>query len=282
MEVNDSKQVGGASGKRSFLRRLVRRLAVVALGVAAIAGAAFLGYYFYGWSDWKPLGERDGIAVFSMKRPGSSLIVYKGVARFPVSLTSITRFMQDPSACDDVGCTDPAVLETVSPQIQYMSFVYDYAPFDRRQFVVKVEVSQDPVSLEVRVHYLSDDSRVPPHPCCVRVPHMDNTWRFRPVGNGLVEVEYVVDEAEGGWIPFFIANMIHETVAHDALAGVREFVGSEKFRKKYIVGAKPLPYITEPTLGAPGGLDSRSRASALLLVKQAAPPSMAAEQWPRW
>ncbi len=250
--MNDSKQARGTGGKRSFFRPLVRWLGIVLLGTMVTAGAAFLGYYFYGWSHWKSLGERNGIAVFSMKRPESSLIIYKGVTEFPVSLTSITRFMQDPTACDDVGCTDPVVLKTVNPQVQYMSFVYDYDPFDKRQFVVKIEVSQDPQSHEELVRYSSDANLLPPNPCCVRVPHMDNTWRFQPQDHGMVRVEYVINESEGGWIPFFIANKIHETVAYEALAGVRKFVNSEKFKQKYIAGAAPLPYITEPSMQVQG------------------------------
>lgn len=230
--------------RRSFVRRALRWLGIGVAGIIALGVVAFAAYYFYGWKEWSPLGEKNGIATSSMKAPGSSLIVYRGVTRFEGSLTSLTRFMQDPTTCDDVGCTDPVVLETVSPQTQYMSFVYDYDPFDKRQFVVKVDVQQDPATNDVIVRYISDADRIPPNPCCVRVPHMNNTWRFHALGNGEVEVEYIIDESEGGFIPFFVANKIHRFVAYEALAGIRKFVKTEKFRTKYMDG-KTLPYVVE-------------------------------------
>jgi hypothetical protein len=234
-----------AAPRRSLVRRIARIAGIAVSALVVFAGVAFVAFYLYGWRAWKPIDERNGIATSSMKPSGSSLVVYRGLTRFKGSLTSLTRFMQDPSTCDDVGCTDVKILETVSPQTQYMAFVYDYDPFDKRQFVVKVDVQQDAATKEVVVRYTGYPDRLPPDNCCVRVPRMNNTWRFRPVGNGEVEVEYVIDEAEGGLIPFFIANQIHESVAYQALKNIRKFVQSEKFQRKY-VDDKTLPYVTEP------------------------------------
>ncbi|MEO7323239.1 MAG: hypothetical protein ABIW82_00260 [Dokdonella sp.] len=213
-----------------------------------LVAAAVLGHFVYKYSgsdEWHALPEKDGVKVFWQKMPGTTIVKYKGVTRFRSSLTSITRFMQDPTTCDDVGCSDYVVLDNVSPQVQYMSFVYNYKPFSKRQFVVKVEVLQDPNSKEVTVHYASDPNRIPANDCCVRVPHMNNTWTFKPAGNGELDVEYIVDMYEGGMIPYFVYSAIHEKTEYIALRNISNFVVSDKYKEKYGDASFRLPYITE-------------------------------------
>ena len=225
--------------KKFFLRGLL--LLVVAAVVAHFA------YKYSGSDEWHPLPEKDGVKVSWMKPSGSTIVIYKGTTRFKSSLTSITRFMQDPTTCDDVGCSDPVVIKDESPQIQYMSFVYDYKPFTKRQFVVKVDVSQDPATKEVLVKYVGYPDMIPPNECCIRVPRMNNSWRFKPLNDGEIEVEYIVDMHEGGFIPYFIGSRIHEQTAYIALREIGKFVESDKYKKKYVDNPVALDYIQEAT-----------------------------------
>jgi hypothetical protein len=234
-----------ARKKGRFMRFVLRGLLVVVV----LAIAAHFVYKYSGSDEWHPLPVKDGVSVSWMKPSGSTVVIYKGKTRFNSSLTSITRFMQDPTTCDDVGCSDPVVIKDVSPQIQYMSFVYDYKPFTKRQFVVKVDVSQDPKTKEVVVKYLGQPELIPPNECCIRVPRMNNSWRFTPLDNGEIEVEYIVDMHEGGFIPYFVGSRIHEQTAYIALREIREFVKSEKYKKKYIDNAVKLDYIEEANPG---------------------------------
>lgn len=229
--------------KKGRLKRFVLRglLALVVLAVAA-----HFVYKYTGSNEWHPLPEKDGVRVFWMKPPGTTIVKYKGLTKFKSSLTSVTRFMQDPTTCEDVGCTDSVVLEDVSPQIQYNSFVWDYKkPFAKRQFVVKVEVSQNPTTREVLVLYVGDPDRIPENDCCIRVPHMNNSWKFRPGESGYIEVEYIVDMYEGGMIPYFVANAIHKQTAYIALREIGKFVVSDKYRQKYGDPKVRLDYIKE-------------------------------------
>lgn len=232
--------------KKWRIKRFLLRVLLILVAVAVIGHFA---YKYSGSDEWHALPEKDGVKVFWQKLPGSTIVKYKGVTRFRSTMTSITRFMQDPTTCDDVGCTDYVVLDNVSPQVQYMSFVYNYKPFSKRQFVVKVDVSQDPKTKEVKVRYLGDPNRIPPNDCCIRVPHMNNLWTFRPAGNSEIDVEYIVDMYEGGMIPYFVYNAIHEKTAYIALRNIGNIVVSEKYMQKYGDPSFRLPYIEEPNAG---------------------------------
>ena len=237
-----SQDPSPAHKKGRFKRFLLRGF----LTLTVLTVAAHLIYKYTGSNEWHPLPEKDGVRVFWAKPPGTTLVKYKGLTRFKSSLTSVTRFMQDPTTCDDVGCTDSVVLEDVSPQIQYNSFVWDYKkPFAKRQFVVKVEVSQNPDTKEVLVQYVGAPDRIPANDCCIRVPHMNNSWRFKPSENGEIEVEYIVDMYEGGMIPYFVASRIHEQTAYIALREIGKFVAGDKYRQKYGDPTVRLGYIKE-------------------------------------
>lgn len=234
--------------KRRFLSRVwtFLKYAFVTLVVALVA-AHFI-YQFSGSGQWEPFQAKDGVTVFKKKDPGSVVVQYKGIMKVDSSLTSFTRFMQDPTTCDDVGCTDTVVIKEESPQVQYMSFVYDYHPFDKRQFVVKVDVSQDPKTKAVAIKYLGDPDLIPDNPCCVRVPRMNNIWTARPIGPNQIEVEYVVDMYEGGFLPYPLTNYFHSRTPFSAFAKISKFVKSEKYRKKYIEDGKTLPFVVDPTM----------------------------------
>lgn len=232
--------------KKGRIKRFLLRSLLVLVAAAVVA---HFGYKYTGSDEWHALPEKDGVKVFWQKPAGTTIVKYKGTTRFRSSLTSITRFMQDPTTCDDVGCTDYVVLDNVSPQVQYMSFVYNYKPFNKRQFVVKVDVSQDPKTKEVKVHYLGDPDRIPPNECCIRVPHMNNLWTFKPAANGEIDVEYIVDMYEGGMIPYFVYSTIHEKTAYIALRNIGNFVVSDKFKEKYGDPSVRLAYIEEPNAG---------------------------------
>jgi hypothetical protein len=109
-----------------------------------------------------------------------------------------------------------------------------------------VDVSQDPKTKDVKVHYIGFPDLVPVDDCCIRVPHMNNQWVARPKGGKDIEVEYIVDMYEGGWIPYFVLNFFHAKTPYHALTNIRDFFKSEKFRKKYVEDGVVLPFIVEP------------------------------------
>ena len=232
--------------KRRFLSRAwtFLKYAFAALLVAIIV--AHFVYKYTGTGKWELFQQKDGVTVYKKKDPGSTVVQYKGIMKVESSLTSFTRFMQDPTTCDDVGCTDTVVIKEESPQVQYMSFVYDYHPFDKRQFVVKVDVSQDPKTKSVTIKYLGHPDLVPEDACCVRVPRMNNIWIAHPIARNQIEVEYIVDMYEGGMLPYPLTNYFHSRTPFKAFAKISEFVKGEKYRKKYIDDGKTLPFVIEP------------------------------------
>lgn len=225
-------------------RRLGKFALVGALLVVIVGALGQLAWMYSGSGRWEPLPDKYGVYAWYLKVPGTSLVQYRGVTRFKATLQRVVSFMRDPSVCDEIGCYNSRILEKIDVLHEYQTFTYRYPfPFKPRQFVVMEQVSQDAGNNKVMVEYLGVPYKIPPESCCVRVPHMNNKWTFTPVGDGFVEVEYLIDIYEGGLMPAFYSNSIGKASVYEAPAGLAELINSDKYINKYQNAS--LDYIRE-------------------------------------
>lgn len=201
---------------------------LLALVVGLVLAQLF--HTFSGSGEWQLLGEKNGVQVYSMKSPGSSLEKFKGVVRVKSTLSRIVMFMQSESG-QDIGFYDPKEIKRQSAQVFWTSWRGVFPePFKHREFVVKHEFSQDPQTRQVLYQLTSTPDMIPPNECCVRVPGMDNAWRMTPVGNGEIEIEWLVDMDLGGFVPYFIVNQIHPAFIFDFAASLQRRLDDERYR----------------------------------------------------
>jgi hypothetical protein len=198
-------------------------LAVIVLSIT-IPLARNLLWKYSGSGKWELELDKNGIKVYSSKSPGSNLKQFKGVIQIHSNLNRIVAVMMDTSTdgCRkfDPGCTVGEIVEPWNPKdlywIQYYrsAFVPPYAP---RDFVLKTQFSQDPQSKAVMVRVTALPDMLPANSCCLRIRHINNTWRYTPLGDGKVEVEFLGDYDLG--TPYYefnrrTANNIYRLFSH--------------------------------------------------------------------
>jgi hypothetical protein len=188
----------------------IKKWSVRLLRILLIAGVSLVTLYYVAWSIWKFSGsnqwefayEKNGVKVYSLKAPGLSRIQVKGVVRVRTTLSHLVRYNQDPTVCALTGCIESRVIERVDDQLQYNTFRYNFPyPYQPREYVVRAQFHQNPSTKEVLLVYAAAPDKLPPNSCCFRVTDMNNTWRFTPLENGLVEVEQVLNMSDGEFIP---------------------------------------------------------------------------------
>ena len=173
----------------------------------AIALAAHLIFKYSGSGQWEPHSERKGVRIYSMKTPGSTLKKFKGVVRVRSTLTAAMALQQDPEVCQWVNCYESRMFEKVDERVQYYTFRWNYPFFFRpREFVIKQQFSRVPETNALLVDVIAAPDKLPPNDCCVRVETMHNTWKYTPLKNGDMELEYVINSDDGGFFPYFLAN----------------------------------------------------------------------------
>ncbi|HZR59121.1 MAG TPA: START domain-containing protein [Terriglobales bacterium] len=190
-----------ATAKKSNWMGKFSKVALVII-LVSIAGVSILHliWKYSGSSQWKLELDKDGVQVYSLKSPGSTLKHYRIVSRIKTTLNRVVANFRDDSLqnCKDwiPGCASENTIESWNSQGQYS--ILDYRvnlpfPFSPRELVVKEQFSQDPQSKSVFIDVMAVPDALPEDKCCVRVTHMHNRWRWTPLKNGEVEVEIMED-----------------------------------------------------------------------------------------
>ncbi|MBO0800143.1 MAG: hypothetical protein J2P31_15085 [Blastocatellia bacterium] len=214
----------------TWVRRLVRVVALASVALVALYVAASLIWRFSGSNQWELARDQDGVKVYTLKAPGSDLIQAKGVTQVHSTLGGLVKLMTDPSTCDGAGCHAESN-NRVDEWLEYASFTIDLPfPFQNREFAIRSHIHQDPRTKEILVVVGAAPDRFPPNDCCFRVTEMNNTWRFTPLENGLVEVEFVYNLNLGGYIPVLLMNTQRPKRVADALLAMKDMLPKKKYQ----------------------------------------------------
>lgn len=218
-------------------KKVKKYLLFVLLALIVLGVISHFMWKSSGTGQWEEAFEGDGIKVWTKKVPGNPFLLAKGTTRIKSNLAGIMKFMRDPASCDDVGCYASRILdvkESNYPSLVYYTFRYDlFFPFKPREFVCKSEFTQDPNTKAMFVTFEIDATKMPPDPenCCVRPTYMYNTWRFTPVGNGEVEVEFNYDAGDmGGALPYALTNLGVVPLYQDTFNLLKINVAKEKYQ----------------------------------------------------
>jgi hypothetical protein len=197
-----------SAGKaRTWGQKLKKVLVVTVIALLAVYFVGRLVWRFSGSNRWELIGDKNGVKVYSLKAPGSDIKQFKSVFRIHSTLAGLVKYFQDSDACKDVGCINAHELERVDDELQYAYFEYKLPfPFQPREFVVRQQFHQNPRTKEILAEYVAAPDKAPPNDCCFRITEMNNRWRLTPLGSGEVELEYIMDMNDGGFVPDILAN----------------------------------------------------------------------------
>ncbi|HLJ35888.1 MAG TPA: START domain-containing protein [Ktedonobacteraceae bacterium] len=226
--------IKAAKVKKPWGKRIVKFLLRGSIFLIVLLLVAQTVWVYSGSNQWEFIGEKNGVKAYTLKTPGSDLIQAKGVFRVHSTLAGIVAVMQDPEISKDFGGLDSHTVERVDDHVQYNYFREDSPfPFSPRDFMVMTLVYQSPVTKEVLIQYDAAPDKVPVNRCCVRVTQMNNSWRLTPLGNGEVEIEYIMHMNEGGYAPHFLLNLEHREIMF-YLNNLQSLFDREKYKNAKI------------------------------------------------
>jgi hypothetical protein len=191
---------------------LAKIASIVCLSLATMVVAAHLIWKYSGSGKWELHHQADGITVYSMKKPGSVMKQFKGVAKVrgtvPLAMALSIDEKIYTEICQWAGCVGARVLEQPDEQHQLIFFRMDYPfQFQPREYLAAQRLSRVPGTDTLLVEVNAAPGKLPLHDCCIRVEHMNNTWRYTPLASDEVQIEYTVDVDDGGYFPYVLANL---------------------------------------------------------------------------
>lgn len=211
---------------------ILKKIALfVLLPLFTIVLAAHLTFKYSGSNEWEVVGERNGVQLYSMKIPGETLKQYKGIFRVKSTLPRIIMFMQDSNPeLEGTGFYDSVEVKRESDQLFWTNWKQGVPdPLLPRDYVVQHEFTQNPETKEIRYQLKATPDMIPVNECCVRVPRINNYWRIIPVGNGEIEIHWIIDMDVGGNIPYLVMNGSHPDFIYTFSARLQSYFDREKY-----------------------------------------------------
>jgi len=209
---------------------------VVALTVALTV--AHFAWKYSGSNEWELVKDQEGVKVYTLKTPGSTLLKVKADMQVATSLTSAVFLLRgDESTSDDFGGQDFTVVERIeTPKLFMATYAAKHPmppPFRTKEMVVMLNYAQDKATKRVEINVQAAPGRTPPSPNTSRVTHLNNIFRLTPLPDGLIDWEITLDVDMGLFYP--LANLSMPEYLFKDLSYHKTLVLTEKYQKARLV-----------------------------------------------
>lgn len=195
-----------------------------------------------GSGQWSLELDKDGIQVYSMKTPGSTLKKFKAVKIADYTVSHLVAGMLDETVetcakwipgCNSVEHIEPWNPQTLSNTLLWKVELFSF--LSPVELMVHAQYSQDKQSNEAFIRFTVLPDLTPKNACCDRLRHMDNTWRYTPLENGKVQIEFVQDFAMGemlnGLMPDTLFSLFGPYLMYDFFANdLPRVLDNDKYR----------------------------------------------------
>lgn len=225
------------NGHRFRAPRLLSSVIAVAMLLAAAAAVA---------DDWRYVGERNGVRVFTRHAPDSPLKAFRGVTVLEVGdwhalaavandYANVPRWLHFVSAVQEFhrrSAVDRDLLfQTDMPW-----------PVADRDAAVRATVVNPPGTYDTTIRFENQPGALPPNEGYIRFPAIEARFDFHWLGERRVEVAYEVSADPGGWVPAWAVNLVLEDAPRVTLVQFAKFVQRPEYQGKhfdYVVTPPP-------------------------------------------
>ncbi len=194
-------------------------------------------------SVWKCVKHKDDIWVYSRKSDTTNFRVVKVTTQLKTTLSSLVRLVTDfPDNKNWVFLNEKTeILKKENPHLWILYSQTDAPwPVTDRDIVSKTVLSQDSVTKIVTIRGEAIPKYRPIDPNYVRIPFARSQWRFIPLKDSLVEIEFKLELDVGGNIPQWLANMAATEGPYQTIRRFRKEIQRKKYRDAH------LSFIKEP------------------------------------
>lgn len=192
-------------------------------------------------NELKLIVERQGIKIWSYRLPNSSLSGFKAITTVKSTLSGLVSLIADTQAGNRwiYRASEVELLQRNDPDMTFtVRVITDFPwPLKDREALVAGKIVQDPQTLKVRIDSHNVDT-FPVAPCCLRMPLVDGTWIFRPLGNGMVEVTMMGHADPGGMIPASLVNLLVQEHPYNSLKGLRRIIGEDRYQRSHFLNIR--------------------------------------------
>lgn len=200
--------------------------------------------YFTAYSqsgDWQLRKSENGILVYTRTSESSAFKELKSVCHVKTSLSGIVALLNDWDSYPQwvYRCGKSATLKKISETelIHYQTVVAPW-PVDSRDFVVNVNMEQDPSTKVVTIVSTCKPAYIPKVAGYVRITEFKASWTLIPQKDGMVEVVYQLLVNPGGYVPAWLVNLAVIDGPYETTLHFKEWVLKKKYQDALVPAIK--------------------------------------------
>lgn len=194
-------------------------------------------YQAKGQAQWTLKTNEDGIQLYTKSVPASPYKALKTVCTLQTSLSSVAAVLLDVERSKEwvYGTSSSRLLkqETPSVVIFYAEMGMPW-PVTNRDFIVKISLTQDPVSKSITVLAENQPDYLPEKKKLVRIHSSSGKWLIDPLPNGRVRVEYQLYVDPGGNVPAALVNLFSGKGPIESFRNLRKMVARKEYANAVI------------------------------------------------
>ena len=161
-------------------------------------------------ADWQLASNQHGVQVYTQSVAGQDLKNFRAVMTVNAPMQQVVATLvngdQMPEWFYNVLQSKP-IETSVAGSYRYL-WIKSPWPATDRDAVVKVNLSQDPKTLQLSVFATAAPTLMPLHPDRVRIPRMQSGWTITPLGKSRTQIQLDGNADPGGRIPVIVANIV--------------------------------------------------------------------------
>ncbi len=191
---------------------------------------------------WELKKSESGVTVYTRMAANSNYKELKSVFQVKTSLSSFMSLIGDFESYPKwvYRCGSSKTIKKIS-NYEYIHYQTVTAPWpvDNRDVVMKIKITQDPVTKMITQRSTAIPDSLPEVKDHVRIRIFNSQWTIVPQKDGILNAEFRLLVEPGGNIPAWLVNLAVVDGPFETNVNLKEWVFKEKYQK-----AK-LPHIKE-------------------------------------
>ena len=186
--------------------------------------------------NWKKKKDKDGIAIYTSKVPGSPYNALRGVMVVNGSASSLVSLVQDTSTCSQWVdlCREARIHKRIS-DTEYYVYSYNDIPFpvSDRDVIAKTVWTQDLDSLKITMSSTPTPDLIPKTKA-VRIKEAFSQWHFTPRSDGTTLVENFAHINPNGPTPAWLTNRLLVSSPYKTLKNMRAMIEEGAYKNESV------------------------------------------------
>jgi hypothetical protein len=187
-------------------------------------------------SNWTLSTQRDGIRVYTRPATNPKLKAIKVICDMQATNSQLLAAVMDIETCSEwvYHSKKNMMIKQISPlDLIYYSEVDVPWPCENRDFVVHIQVQQNPQTKVITVNSPCVPGYVPEKENIVRIPRSIGNWTITPTGKNQVRAEYVLEVDPMGTIPAWLINLFVTKGPLETFRNLKVHVQKDKYKNTH-------------------------------------------------